>query len=155
MSQGFEKETKSSTAKSLLGALLALSSGFLFMFVGLTGMTRARLSVHTSESVRPVQESLDADLLAVERTSFQLSKDGKVLRFRSISSNEPQKIAYVIDTDSGALRRDSESGPRYLGAFPAAQFSSQDGLLVLRWKTPNGDARCSWAIERFPAGRKR
>lgn len=154
MSQGFEKETTVSTAKSLVGALLALSAGFVFMFLGLTAMTNARLSVHSSEAIRPIQELLDNDLMSIDRKSIQLSSDGKILRFRTTVGGSVEKLAYLIDPQNGVLHRESEAGARYLGTFPSARFSSQDGLIVLRWKASSGETRCSWALDRWAVRKK-
>ncbi len=154
MSQGFEKETKLSTAKSLVGALLGLSAGFLFMFLGLTVMTNARLLVHSSQAIRPVQELLEADLTSVDRKSIQLSSDGRTLRFRTTNGTSTQKLAYLVDAEKGVLHRESDEGARYLGTFPSARFSSQDGLIVLRWKSPSGETRRSWALDRWVARKK-
>ena len=61
MSIGFEKETKTSIVKSLLGAFSGLGAGFVLLFLGLAALANARSVIHSSESVRPIREQLEAD----------------------------------------------------------------------------------------------
>ncbi len=149
MSQGFEKETRASAAKSLVGALTGLGAGFVFMFLGLAALSNARATVYGSELVRPVRDTLESDLISAERRSFQLSADGKSLKFRTLATGGGHQLSYLVDPASGAIRREEDGVGRHLATLPSPRFRSQNGLIVLSWKTSDGEARCSWAVDRW------
>lgn len=155
MSQGFEKETKTSIVKSLLGAFSGLGAGFVLLFLGLAALANARSVVHSSEIVRPVREQLEADLMSALRPSFQLASDGKTLRFQVQTESGVEKLSYFVDDKTGSVRRDVNGVGRHLVTLPSATFRSQNGMLVLSWRAREGQARCSWAIDRWATRPKR
>lgn len=154
MSAGFEKETKSSTAKSLIGALSGLGAGFIFMFLGLVALSNATARVPSSEVVRPLREALEADLMSVERSSFHLSPDGTTLSFKARTASNEHKISYRVDGETNLVAREHGDVRRRMATLPGARFRSNNGLIVLTWRTPTGEARCSWAVDRWARGSK-
>lgn len=155
MSQGFEKESKTSVAKSLVGALTGLGAGFVFMFLNLAALSNARAIVHGSAIVRPVRDTLESDLMTADRRSFQLSSDGKTLRFRTSPAHGEHKLGYLVDPVTGVIRREQDGVSRHLATLPSSRFRSQNGMIVLSWKTSEGEARCSWALDRWVSGGKK
>lgn len=152
MSAGFEKETKSSTAKSLIGALSGLGAGFVFMFLGLVALSNATARVPSSEVVRTLREAVEADLMSVERSSFHLSPDGTTLSFKTRTTSGEHKISYRVEGETNLVVREQGDIKRRMASLPGARFRSNKGLIVLTWRTPAGEARCSWAVDRWARG---
>jgi hypothetical protein len=145
MSQSFEKETSGSTFKSLVGALIALGSGFVFMFLGLVAVNASSHEQEGDRTARVLVQALSADLLAHEVGSVQVSKDHKTLKFRLQS----QQVTYRVLPDSGRVDRVFGGTTRMVANLKDVRFESASGLLRLFWLAPDGKARNIWALKRW------
>lgn len=151
MSGSFEKETTSSTAKSLIGALVALGSGFVFMFLGLVAVTATSEQADDARSARLVQQALQDDLLAYQVGSVSVSKDRTVLKFRSQPPGKPvTEITYKVLADASEVSRLEGGQTKKLAKLPGARFESNGGMLRLHWKGSDGNLKASWALNRWP-----
>lgn len=151
MSGSFEKETSASTAKSLIGALVALGSGFVFMFLGLVAGTANSEQANNERTARVLQQALQSDLLAHEAGTVSVSKDHTVLKFRARTADKPAgEITYKVLPDTSEISRVEGGQAKTLVKLPGAHFESGNGLLRLHWKGSAGDLKASWALNRWP-----
>lgn len=149
MSGGFERETAASTAKSLVGALIALGAGFAFMFLGLVSVTASSEEAEGDRAARLLVQTLQSDLMTYQGGSFQLSTDRAKIRFRGLSQAKPVEIVYQVRPDSRDVTRSVGGEEKRLARLSNLKFSSSDGLLRLNWQSPRGEGRCSLALRRW------
>lgn len=154
MSTGFEKETTASTAKSLVGALMALGAGLVFMFLGLVTVTASSTKAQGDQSAQALIESLQADLMAYQAGSLQVSKDQKILKFRRQGDGQPEEITYKVTPDSGEIFRSIGAEGQKLGKLSNARFENAGELVRLTWLAPTGESKASWALNRWRAKEK-
>ena len=153
MSGSFEKETTASTAKSLVGALMALGAGFVFMFLGLVAVSANSQQANDSRQARVLQQSLQSDLLTYQAGSLSVSKDQSVLKFRSQQAGKPaSEITYKVLPDSNEVSRVQGGQSQKVVKLAGTRFESSGGLLRLHWKGSSGAHRVSWALGRWTKG---
>lgn len=132
MSASFEKETTSSTAKSLVGALVALGSGFIFMFLGLAAVTASSAQAEGEKSVRALVLALETDLLSYQG-GISVSNDQKLLKFKRQGPGTVEEITYKVSGDSGEVTRVLGGEIQKLAKLDNPRFDSNGSLLRLRW----------------------
>lgn len=146
MSQRFEKETAASTAKSLMGALVALGSGFIFLFLGLVAVTASTAGAERESGLAVIRKSLEADLLAWQG-EISVSEDRSMLRLRPPArAGQSEEITYKIVGETGDVVRAVGGQSRKLARLQRPRFESGGGLLRLRW---GESGRMSLAIDRW------
>jgi hypothetical protein len=151
MSAIFEKETTASTAKSLVGALVALGSGFVFLFLGLVAVTADNVRAEGDREISPLVQALDADLTAYHG-GFSLSADGRTLSFTRYVGPEEKKVTYNIIEKTGEVSRVMGEDKRKLARLANPRFELQKTLLRLRY---GQNGRVSLAVRRFLGGKER
>jgi hypothetical protein len=154
MSTSFEKETTASTAKSLVGALVALGAGFVFMFLGLVTVTASSTKAQGDQSAQALVGSLQSDLIAYQAGSVQISKDQKTLKFRRQGDGKPEEITYKVTPDSGEVFRSVGAEGQKLGKLSEVRFENAGGLVRLYWRSPTGESKASWALNRWQGKEK-
>ncbi len=149
MSGVFEKETTGSTAKSLLGALVALGAGFIFMFLGLVSVTASSDRAEGDRAARLLLQTLQADLMTYQQGTFQISADRGKIRFQGLSQGKPVEIVYQAIPEAKDVTRSVNGEAQRLARLSEVKFSSGDGLLKLQWKSGHGDGQCRFALRRW------
>jgi hypothetical protein len=150
MSRSFEKETTSSTAKSLLGALIALGSGFIFMFLGLVVVTASGEKVEGERSARTLVSALQSDLLAYQSGTASVSADQKVLKFRRLGTGSAGvEVTYKVIPESGEVARIVGASSQKVAKVKSLRFEVSTGLLRLYWTSGSGEVKSSWALDRW------
>lgn len=153
MSASFDKETTASTAKSLIGALMALGAGFIFMFLGLVAVSANSQQANDSHPARVLQQALQSDLLTYQRGSLSVSKDQTVLKFRNQPAGKPaEEVTYKVAPNSGEVSRVRGGESQKMAKLADIRFESSAGLLLLHWKGAVGTHKTSWALNRWPKG---
>ena len=153
MSASFEKETAASTAKSLIGALMALGAGFIFLFLGLVAVSASSQQANDSHPARVLQQALQRDLLTYQMGSLSVSKDQTVLKFRNQPAGKPaDEVSYKIAPDSGEVLRVRGGESQRMAKLTGTRFESSGELLLLHWKGAAGTHKTSWALNRWAKG---
>jgi hypothetical protein len=148
MSADFEKETATSTAKSLVGALVALGSGFVFMVMGMVAITANNARLEGDKSARAVVQRIQADVLSCQAGAVQVAADKASFSLRTPSG----EVAYKV-TQTGDVTRVAGATNQRLARLKGASFDSANGLLRMTWASANGQARASWALHRWGKAR--
>lgn len=153
MSGGFEKETTASTAKSLVGALVALGAGFVFMFLGLVSVTASSDLAEGDRSARVLLQTLQSDLMSYQPGTFQLSADRAKIRFQGLRDGKPAEVVYQALPEVNDVTRSVAGDQQRLARLSDLKFSTSDGLLKLTWRSNHAEGRCSLALNRWGKGR--
>lgn len=149
MSQGFERETTASTAKSLLGALVALGSGFIFMVMGMVAVTANNVKVEGDKSARSLVRTVQNDMLSLDIGGVQVAPDKKSLKLHVTSPGSPStQVVYRVGEVGDITRAVGESNQK-LARLKGASFELSGKLLRLSWTAADGPAKASWATGRW------
>lgn len=150
MSLDLDTATRTSTAKSLVGALLALGGGVVFMFLGLVSVTKDDALTEQSVEIQALTSVLSADLLSCKPGTIQVSSDHRRIRFRRALPQEGEReVLYEVEKSTGHVIRRVADNHRLLAKVINPTFANLDGVLQLKWHAPGGPMTWSWAIERF------
>ena len=150
MSHDVERETTSSTAKSLFAALLALGAGFLFLFSALVTTIGDAGSVYDDDSaVKALGRMVRSDLIDLVPGSLKISADARELTF-SVNAPEPQQVHYRFDSKSGEVFREQKGQTlKKIGRVESLAFARDAGLLSIEWSTTHDTIRRTWALDRW------
>lgn len=153
MSSTFDKETTSSTARSLVGALIALGSGFLFMFLGLAAVTARSAQAEADLAGRLAVEQLQRDLLENGALPLEAQPDGRVLRL-SLPGATPDEVSWVSYrlSEDEQLWRESDQQRRRLGTFPKGRFQVSDRFVRFFWFGSGAQQHATWGRHRWGEG---
>lgn len=150
MSAEFEKETASSTGKSLFGALVALGSGFVFMFLGLVAVTGSTQAIEGDPSIRRAVRLLQDDVFASLPGSLFVSPEKNRLRLKRVDeAGETVEVLYSIEPETATVTRSIGDDRKRVAKLSRARFETADGLVHLVWSGPGGERRASWALHRW------
>ncbi len=146
MSANIDWESLRTVGVSLLGSLLGVVSGLIFLFAAFAAVTLESRDFRGPYSqVEPVLEALESDLLnlASEPQPTSESTDSFTLAIFDDSPGGSARILYEIRPISGDVYRQvsdlsqesEEEGPQIqkLGRVSGLEFQIQPGYIELRW----------------------